>query len=55
MTGAAAIAPLSDDTAALVETLLRPGVGTIVVTTRRFTTLRTTTGRGGAGWLAASW
>jgi hypothetical protein len=29
-------------------TLVEPGVGTIVVTTRRFTTFRRTTGRGDA-------
>jgi hypothetical protein len=35
--------------APLLEMLLRPGDGTYVVTTRRFSTLRTTTGRGGGG------
>ena len=39
-------------TGPLLVTLERPGVGTIVVTTRRLTTLRTRTGRGCrcAGW-----
>ena len=42
-------------TGPLVVTLERPGVGTIVVTTRRLTTWRTTTGRDSVDWLALSW
>jgi len=38
----------------VLETVFCPGLGTIVVTTRRFNTLRTTTGRGAGGWLALS-
>ena len=42
-------------TGPLLVTLERPGVGTMVVTTRRLTTWRTTTGRDPGAWLALSW
>lgn len=46
MTGAYADAGRELATDPLLLTLERPGVGTIVVTTRRLTTCRTRTGRG---------
>ena len=53
MTGADPVEGAELVTGPLLVTLERPGVGTIVVTTRRLTTLRTRTGRGRGGLAGA--
>ena len=56
VTGAYAADGTEPATAPLLVTLEWPGVGTVVVTTRRLITCRTSTGRGAAGAsLALSW
>jgi hypothetical protein len=55
VTGADSVEGAELVTGPLLVTLERPGVGTIVVTTRRLTTWRTTTGRDAGAWAALSW